>query len=423
MARERIRAAFRTTAPFVALPNSHPDVQARARANRSFPAHCWESRGFIVTEKAVARSCCRLGDRIAIRVGLLRAEEDHAGFACGSRPMMGNEAHGGRVLSCHPLCVSLFWRVVTINGAVLVVAACLLVFSPATISATVAAAEVAVLGAGLVVVMTVNFVLLRRVFGPLERLARLMRRVDPMSPGRRIDVEGAAAEVDDLLDAFNEMLDRLERERRESALRALGAQERERRRLARELHDELGQTLTGVVLQLEGLGRAAPRELQPAVAQVQEAARQSAEEVRDIARGLRPQALDEFGLRSALITLATGFAERSGLQVRRELAPVLPDLAPEQDLAIYRIAQEGLTNVARHAEATGVLLSLAAEDGHVVLRVRDDGRGIDERAAHNAGGLAGMRERAMLIGGRLVVTRLRPYGTEVLFELPVEHGA
>jgi two-component system, NarL family, sensor histidine kinase UhpB len=334
---------------------------------------------------------------------------------------MGNGPHSGRGLPCHPHCVSLFWRVVTINGAVLVVAACLLVFSPATVSATVAAAEVAVLAAGLVVVMAVNVVLLRRVFGPLERLARLMRRVDPMSPGRRIDVEGAAAEVDDLLDAFNEMLDRLERERRESALRALAAQERERRRLARELHDELGQNLTGLVLQLEGLGRAAPRELQATVDQVQETARQSAEEVRDIARGLRPQALDEFGLRSALITLATGFAERSGLQVRHELAPVLPELAPEQDLAVYRIAQEGLTNVARHAEATGVLISLVAEDGQVVLRVRDDGRGIDERAAHNAGGLGGMRERAMLIGGRLVVTRVRPSGTEVLFELPVEN--
>ena len=330
---------------------------------------------------------------------------------------------GGGGPQCHALCVSLFWRVVTINGAIVVAAAVVLVFSPATVSATVATAEVAVLAAGLVVVMAVNFVLLRRVFGPLERLARLMRRVDPMSPGRRIDVEGAAGEVGDLLDAFNEMLDRLERERRDSALRALAAQERERRRLARELHDELGQALTGVVLQLDGLGRAAPRELQPSVAQVQEAARRSAEEVRDIARGLRPQALDEFGLRSALITLATGFAERSGLQVRHELAPVLPDLAPEQDLAIYRIAQEGLTNVARHAEATGALISLAAENGRVVLRVRDDGRGIDEGAAHNAGGLGGMRERAMLIGGRLVVTRLRPYGTEVAFELPVGDGA
>lgn len=314
----------------------------------------------------------------------------------------------------------MFWRVVTINAFVLVIAALLLVFSPATISATAVGAEVVVLFAGLVVVMAVNFGLLRRVFGPLERLARLMRRVDPMAPGRRIDVDGAAGEVGELLDAFNEMLDRLERERRESAQRALAVQERERRRLARELHDELGQTLTGVVLQLDSLARAAPEELRAAVVQVQEAARQSAEEVRDIARGLRPQALDEFGLRTALVTLATGFAEHSGLQVRHELSSELPDLAPEADLAIYRVAQEGLTNVARHAEATGVLLSLDAADGRVVLSVRDDGRGIDAQAAHNAGGLGGMRERAMLIGGRLVVTRLRPSGTEVRLELPVE---
>ena len=332
---------------------------------------------------------------------------------------MGSAPHGTRARACHPPSVPLFWRVVTINAVVLVAAALMLVFTPATISARAVGAEVAVLFGGLVVVLAVNFVLLRRVFGPLERLARLMRRVDPMAPGRRIDVDGAAAEVGDLLDAFNEMLDRLERERRESAQRALAVQERERRRLARELHDELGQTLTGVVLQLDGLARSAPPELRPAVSQVQEAARQSAEDVRDIARGLRPQALDEFGLRSALITLATGFAEHSGLQVRHELAADLPELAPEADLAIYRVAQEGLTNVARHAEATGVLLSLGAGDGRVVLRVRDDGRGIEARAAHNAGGLGGMRERAMLIGGRLVVERLRPSGTEVRLELPV----
>lgn len=315
--------------------------------------------------------------------------------------------------------MSLFWRVLTINGAVLLTAALVLVFSPATISASPARPEVAVLTAGLLVVMAVNFVALRRVFGPLERLARLMHRVDPMAPGQRIDVDGASAEVGDLLDAFNEMLDRVELERRQSAQRALAAQERERRRLARELHDELGQTLTGVVLQLDGLARTAPPEIQPTVSQVQEAARASAEEVRDIARGLRPQALEEFGLRSALITLATGFAERSGLAVRHEFAAELPGLPPEQDLAIYRVAQEGLTNVARHADATGVLLALEAGNGHVVLRVRDDGRGIDDVAAHNAGGLGGMRERAMLIGGRLVVERLRPYGTEIRLEVPV----
>jgi two-component system, NarL family, sensor histidine kinase UhpB len=318
--------------------------------------------------------------------------------------------------------VSLFWRVLTINGAVLLTAALILVFSPATISAHAAAAEVAVLFAGLLVVMSVNFVLLRRMFGPLERLAGLMRRIDPMTPGRRIDVDGAAAEVQELLDAFNEMLDRLEQERRQSGQRALAAQERERRRLARELHDELGQTLTGVVLELDGLARRVPPELSDDVAHVQETARGSAEDVRDIARGLRPQALDEFGLRSALITLAAGFAEHSGLVVRHELADDLPTLAPEADLTIYRVAQEGLTNVARHAEATGVLLALQPVNGRVVLRIRDDGHGIDEQAAHNAGGLGGMRERAMLLGGRLAVERLRPSGTEVRLEVPVEEA-
>jgi two-component system sensor histidine kinase UhpB len=315
--------------------------------------------------------------------------------------------------------MSLFWRVVTINAAVLLAAAIMLVFSPATVSSSLVAAEVVVLAAGLVVVIGVDFVLLRRTFGPLERLAGLMRRVDPMSPGRRIALDGATAEVADLLDAFNDMLDRLERERRDSARRALAAQERERRRLARELHDELGQTLTGIVLQLDGLARSAPADLEPHVSRVQEAARESAEQVRDIARGLRPQALDEFGLRAALITLATGFAERSGLQVRHRLAAELPALAPEQDLAVYRVAQESLTNVARHAEAGSVLLALEADAGHVVLRVRDDGRGIDARAAHDAGGLGGMRERAMLIGGRLAVQRLEPTGTEVLLDVPV----
>ena len=315
--------------------------------------------------------------------------------------------------------MSLFWRVLAINAAVLVAAALMLVFSPATVSSSLVAAEVAVVAAGLVVVIAVDFVLLRRTFGPLERLAGLMRRVDPMSPGRRIALDGATAEVAELLDAFNEMLDRLERERRDSSRRALAAQERERRRLARELHDELGQTLTGIVLQLDGLARTAPAALQDDVSRVQETARESAEQVREIARGLRPQALDEFGLRSALVTLATGFAERSGLQVRHRLATDLPALEPEQDLAVYRVAQESLTNVARHAEAGSVLLALDAELDRVVLRVRDDGRGIDEGAMHDAGGLGGMRERAMLVGGRFAVVRVDPAGTEIVLDVPV----
>jgi two-component system, NarL family, sensor histidine kinase UhpB len=146
--------------------------------------------------------------------------------------------------------VSLFWRVFAINAAVLVGAVAVLALSPATVSSRINAGEVAVLGAGVLAVLAVNLLAMRRVFGPLEQLTTLMRRVDPLAPGQRIEVERQAAEVAELSHAFNDMLDRLELERRDSGRRALDAQEDERRRMARELHDEIGQTLTGVVLQL-----------------------------------------------------------------------------------------------------------------------------------------------------------------------------
>jgi two-component system, NarL family, sensor histidine kinase UhpB len=316
--------------------------------------------------------------------------------------------------------VSLFWRVVAINAGGLVVAALVLALSPATVSSELTVTEAVVLAVGTLALIAVNVILLRRVFEPLQRLTALMRRIDPHAPGRRIELERPVAEVADLAQAFNGMLDRLEQERRLSGRRALVAQENERRRLARELHDEVGQTLTGVVLQLEGLQKSAPPELEEAVGVVQETARDGVEEVREIARRLRPQALDDFGLRSALISLASGFSDRTGLRVRPALDPDLPALAAEQELALYRVAQESLTNVARHADARNVELALERVDGAVVLRVGDDGRGIGDGDAAGAGvGLGGMRERALLVGGHLLVRRRPRGGTEVRFEVPV----
>jgi two-component system, NarL family, sensor histidine kinase UhpB len=313
--------------------------------------------------------------------------------------------------------MTLFWRVVAINTALLVVAGLALVLSPATVSATLTVTELAVLAVGIVVVAVVNVALLRRVFGPLEHLAALMRRVEPGEPGRRITLQHPAAEVAELARAFNEMLDRLERERLSSGRRALAAQERERRRLARELHDELGQVLTGVGLQLDGLARQVPPELDSAIAQVQLATRQGIEELREIARGLRPGALEEFGLRSALVTLASGVEERSGIRVRHRLCPETSALSHEQSLAVYRIAQESLTNAARHAHANGAEVIVEHCDGHVVLRIRDDGAGFAADAEPGTG-LDGMRERALLIRARLSIEPARPQGTEVRLELP-----
>jgi two-component system sensor histidine kinase UhpB len=219
------------------------------------------------------------------------------------------------------------------------------------------------------------------------------------------------------------MLDRLEKERRSSGRRALAAQESERRRIGRELHDEVGQTLTGVVLQLEALQRNAPADLSDTITAVQETAREGVESVREIARALRPPALDEFGLRSALVSLSTQMTDRTGTRVRPEIGD-LPALAPEEDLALYRIAQESLTNVVRHAAASTAELSLSTtHDGAVVLEVRDDGCGITpQQAAGQTTGLSGMRERALLIGGRLEVGPVATSGTLVRLTVPPRPG-
>jgi len=223
------------------------------------------------------------------------------------------------------------------------------------------------------------------------------------------------AEVAALADAFNEMATIRQAERQGSARRALDATEAERVRVARELHDQVGQTLTGVVLALEEIHRRAPADLGEDLAEVQEAARAGVEQVREIARGLRPGALEELGLRSALTTLANSF---TGLRVRHSLPADLPVLSPDQDLAVYRVAQESLTNVARHARARTARMELEEEDGAVVLRISDDGVGIPAlHADATDGGVGGMRERALLAGGRLRVRALPERGTEVRLDL------
>ena len=315
--------------------------------------------------------------------------------------------------------MSLFWRVVIVNAALMVGAVVALAISPASVSATPTTAEIEVLFAGTALVIGINVLLLRRVFISLERLTGTMRRVDPLDPGRRVTIRKPAAEVGELAKAFNDMLDRLEAERQGSARRALAATEAERLRVARELHDQVGQTLTGVVLALEEIHRRAPADLGEDLAEVQEAARAGVEQVREIARGLRPGALEELGLRSALTTLANSF---TGLRVRHSLSPDLPVLSPDQDLAVYRVAQESLTNVARHARARTAQVELEEEDGAVVLRVSDDGVGIPElHAVATEGGVGGMRERALLAGGRLRVRALPERGTEVRLDLWPSH--
>ena len=164
---------------------------------------------------------------------------------------------------------------------------------------------------------------MRPAFRPFDELADRMRRHDPLAPGERVDVDGGP-KVTALAHAFNEMLDRLETEQRESARRALMVQEGERQRVARELHDEVGQTLTGVMLQVEGLAAKIPEELRDELDELRETARSGAEDVRRIVRALRPEALEDLGLPSALAALATAFHDQAGVRVERRLEAGLP---------------------------------------------------------------------------------------------------
>ena len=310
----------------------------------------------------------------------------------------------------------LLWRVFAANAAMLTLAFAGLVVAPVTVSAPVAASELAVLVAGLLGLLVLNLALLRPAFRPLDELAETMRRHDPLSPGRRARVPGEP-ELAVLAEAFNEMLGRLESERRDSARKALAVQESERRRIARELHDEVGQTLTGVMLQVEGLTPLVPDAARDQLDELRETARHGTEEVRRIARRLRPEALDELGLNSALAALATAIGEQARIRIERRLQPDLP-LSQDEELVVYRVAQEALTNVARHAGASRAELELRRRAGRTVLVVRDDGRGVTPRALTSSNGIRGMRERALLIGADFSIHSPDDGGTEVRLSLP-----
>ena len=201
--------------------------------------------------------------------------------------------------------------------------------------------------------LAVHLVLLRRTLAPLRVLTEMMGTIDARRPGRRSPpLPPHTAELVALAGAFNAMLDRLEAERRDSARRALAAQEEERLRIAREMHDQIGQTLTALTIQAERAAGADGPVDREVLERLARAALESLEDVRRIGRELRPEALDDLGLGNALIALCRRTSAQSGLRVSHELARGLPPLRPEVELVVYRVAQEAVTNALRHARAS-----------------------------------------------------------------------
>jgi two-component system sensor histidine kinase UhpB len=322
-------------------------------------------------------------------------------------------------MSRRPRYVPLLYRVAAINVLLLAAAVTLTIalLDPGKVSTLALDEELAVVLGAVGLVVLANVYLLRRVVGPVQALTAFARRVDYSTLGQRIPDAEPSSEAGELALTFNQMLERLQAERREATGRVLRAQEAERLRIAQELHDQVGQELTAVLLGLSRLSTQAPPCLEDQVVAVQEVVRDSLEDVRRIAIELRPEALDDLGLPSALAVLADRFAQQLGLEVAEDLPFSLPPLAPEVELVVYRVAQEALTNVARHAHTDRALLTLQAPaaGGPLVLRISDEGRGISGNDAGGAG-TRGMHERAALIGARLKVGP-NPAGRGTMVEL------
>jgi two-component system sensor histidine kinase UhpB len=331
----------------------------------------------------------------------------------------------------------LLYRIAGINALLVIaaVAVTVVVLAPGRISAPARSEEAIVVLAAVALVVLANVFLVRRVVAPVQALTAFVRRVDYSNLGQRVPGAAPTSEAGELALTFNDMLRRLESERRESTGRVLRAQEDERLRIAQELHDQVGQELTAVLLGLSRVVARVPADIREDAHMVQDTVRHSLEDVRRIAIELRPEALDDLGLASALAVLCERFSHQLDLDVAAYVAPDLPGLSAEVELVVYRVAQEALTNVARHSASSHAELTLThaeltlthvadaeapAPHHHLLLTICDRGLGLPANTVPGTG-MRGMRERAALIGATLDVRNRRPGpGCEVRLEVPLE---
>ncbi|MFQ5890098.1 MAG: HAMP domain-containing sensor histidine kinase [Gemmatimonadota bacterium] len=286
--------------------------------------------------------------------------------------------------------------------------------------------------AGLLISTLVNTILVRLALRPLAQLEATAERVkqDDLE-ARAPDSPVADARLARLVHLFNEMLDTVSLDRsrlRSLALRAFEAEEAERSRIARELHDGSAQDLALLMVRIEVAAKSLARDEDRSILdEIRQEAHKILEGLRRTARGLRPPELSELGVSAALQSHARLVRETTDLIVHFTADPVEPCLSHQESLAIYRVVQEALSNVVRHARASEVHIRVSHEPERIVAEVRDDGIGFDveEQVGRSERGLGlfGMQERAAYVGGRVVVESEPGSGTRVQMEIPCVHDA
>jgi two-component system sensor histidine kinase UhpB len=329
--------------------------------------------------------------------------------------------------------VPLFYKILLANGAIVLVGSLAggLVTAQFVRSAPGRSA-VDVVGflavAGVFLSLAVNALILRLALSPLQLLELTAARVQAGDLHSRVPISPVAdRELERLSHTFNAMLDASAADRarlREVAARALGAAEEERKRIARELHDETAQRLAALLIRIRILRNRDAAAIDEGLEALRTEIGEALEGVRRYARGLRPPALDELGLLPAIDSHLRWLTEATGLAVDSTADPAVDGLlAPEAELAVYRIVQEALSNVVRHSGARHVDVAVAHEAGLVSVTVTDDGHGFSptQVMSEDGGGLGlfGMQERAAYLGGRVEVSSRAGGGTQVRAEIPV----
>ncbi len=281
-----------------------------------------------------------------------------------------------------------------------------------------------------------NIFLLRISFRPLFSLLSTIRAISAGSTHARALFSSSDSEINELAQSFNTMLDRLEEVRREQTALILQAQEDERRRIALELHDETGQSLTALLVHTELLHQRfqilpsttraedTHKYIEDGLLQLTKLTQDTLENIRMLAQQLRPSVLDDLGLLAAFRWLVADSAERLHITVDLHVEGIkegVHTLPSDYETALFRIAQESLTNVARHAQTQAATLTLRQDAGHIYLQIEDRGCGCNLEQVHKGMGIFGMRERATLAGGTLTLDSQIGQGTTLRAVLPLPH--
>jgi two-component system sensor histidine kinase UhpB len=279
---------------------------------------------------------------------------------------------------------------------------------------------------GLLISVVINFALLKFALYPLTHLRHTMLQVQAGDLTRKAPVTGQDPDADQLATSFNTMLAAIDDLSKSRASQILHAQEQERKRIARELHDETSQVLTSLLISLALLEESVKTdEERKRVADIRTLAHQTLRAVRNLSIDLRPSALDDLGLLPALRWYIKEYQQKCGIEVEFVASGFRERLPPEMETAIYRIIQESLTNTAKHAHARHVWIALDGNESRVHARIRDDGQGFDAQLVlrtpwQDRGlGLSGMMERASLLDGTVEIISRSGAGTTIDMTIPL----